>query len=269
MPTPEEIESTGAPLTRDELIALIARAHQASTYGESALAGRTLAAQSRLPKVIAENLGAGFGQWDFFPEAADIVDFALAYTSPATEEELWTMARAWASDDAAARQTLIALIGREILQHELRRIDVPKLRDLLDEAKPARARELRVSLGLEVRALAPAKAESKRSKPTVAASPAPAAHQTKPAASPFAAASVPAPASVSAGPREIPTRMPKPQFKRPPKPAPPADAKKFQHPKFGEGVLESQDGVGPEAKLTIKFDTGSKTLLARYVTELS
>ena len=62
--------------------------------------------------------------------------------------------------------------------------------------------------------------------------------------------------------------MPKPAFVRPAKSAPPPPAKRMHHPKFGDGVLESQDGVGPDAKLTIKFESGSKTLLARYVTEL-
>ncbi len=244
-----EVESAAAPLSREELIALIARAHNASAYSESALAGRMLAAQSKLPKLVAENLGAGFGQWDFFPEAADIVDFALAYAPPATEEELWTLARAWASDDAGARQTVLALVGREILQHELRRIDVPKLRELFGETRPARARELRASLGLEVGPLEAAKSEPKRT-PRSAAAPA-----AKRAAAPV-------------GTQDIPARMPKPQFKAPPKPAAAPDARRFTHPKFGEGVLKSQDGVGPEAKLTIEFECGPKTLLARYVTEL-
>ena len=251
MTTRDEIESPPEPpISRDDLIALIARVHRESAYGESALAGRTLAAQSKLPKVIAENLGAGFGQWDFFPEAAEIVDFAFAYTRPSTEEELWTLARVWASDDAAARPTLMALVGREILQHELRRIDVPKLRELIDEVRPSRARELRTSRGLEVPPPAQAKAPSKRSKPGAATPP---------------AARAPVP---PAGTGAIPARMPKPVFRAPPKAPPPAAARRFQHPKFGEGVLESQDGVGAEAKLTIKFESGSKTLLARYVTEL-
>jgi hypothetical protein len=245
-----EIESAAAPLPREELIALIARAHHASAYSESAHAGRMLAAQSKLPKLVAENLGAGFGQWDFFPEAADIVDFALAYTPPSTEEELWTLVRSWASDHAASRPTVMALVGREIVQHELHRIDVPKLRELFSEARPARARELQVSLGLEVRPLPPAKAENKRSPRSPAAPPA------KRAAAP-------------AGTPDIPARMPKPKFKSPPKPAPAPDARRFTHPKFGEGVLKSQDGVGPEAKLTIDFESGPRTLLARYVTELT
>ena len=252
MSTSDEIPPPDAPLSRDELIALIARAHQASAYRDSALAGRTLAAQSKLPKVIAENLGAGFGQWDFFPEAADIVDFAFAYAPPTTTEELWTMARAWASDDAASRPTMMALVGREILQHELRRIDVPQLREALDETRPSKARELRASAGLEVRAVAPPKSESKRSKPSPPAS---------------AAAAAPSARTPAARAPATPTRMPKPDFKPPPKPAPPAEGKRFQHPKFGDGVLESQDGIGPEAKLTIKFESGTKTMLARYVTE--
>jgi hypothetical protein len=251
MSTSDDIDPAAAPLSREELITLVARAHQASAYSESALAGRTLAAHSKLAPKIAENLGAGFGQWDFFPEAGEIVDFALAYTPPSTEEELWTMVRSWASDHAASRPTLMALVGREIVQFELRRFDVPKLRELFDEARPARARELQVSLGLEVRPLAPAKPEvARRTRTRDAAAAAPAKR-----------------ASAPAGAREIPARMPKPQFKSPPKPAAAQEAKRFTHPKFGDGVLQSQDGVGPDAKLTIQFESGTKTLLARYVTE--
>ena len=250
MPTRDSLDATETPLSRDDLVALVARAHRASAYEDSATAGRKLAGQSKLPKLIAENLGAGFGQWEFFPEAADIVDFAFAYAPPATEEQVWTMARAWASDDAAARHTLMALVGRELLQHELRRIDVPKLRELLDEARPARARELRTSLGLDVPALKPEKAESARKKSSAARPPA-------------------KPAVASASPEGVVKRMPKPELKRPKKPAPPPDARRFQHPKFGDGVLEAQDGAGPDAKLTIRFEGGSKTLLARYVTEVT
>ena len=244
MSTKDEAAPADPPLSRDELIALIARAHQDSAYAESTLAGRTLAERSKLPKLVAENLGAGFGQWTFLPEAADIVDFALAYTPPSTEAEVWALARSWASDDAAARPTLMALVGREILQHELRRIAVPALRELFDEARPSRVRELRASLGLDVPAYPAAKAERTRAKPIV---------PTPPARAPVATHGTPA-------------RMPKPEFKRPPKAAPEALAKRFHHPKFGEGVLETQDGIGPEAKLTIRFDGGSRTLLARYVT---
>src|ERR1700690_4059230 len=114
MSTPDEVEPTAPPPSRDELIALVTRAHQDSAYGESALAGRTLAAQSRLPKLVAENLGAGFGQWDFFPEAAAIVDFALAYVQPQTEDDLWALVRAWTSDEGAGRQTLMLLAGRDV-----------------------------------------------------------------------------------------------------------------------------------------------------------
>ena len=73
------------------------------------------------------------------------------------------------------------------------------------------------------------------------------------------------PIAKSAGPQ----RMPKPEFKRPPKVEPAPPAKKYAHPKFGEGALVSQDGEGPEAKLTIRFESGPKTLLARYVTLVS
>ena len=153
------------------------------------------------------------------------------------------MARAWAADDAASRQTLMALIGREILQHELRRIEVPELRALVDEVRASRALALRTSLGLAV----PPSAEAK---------------PTLPKAAPRAAKPAPAPK------RPIPTKMPMPAFVPPPKKEPPPPPKRFEHPKFGAGVLERQDGEGPEAKLTIKFDSGSKTLLARYVTEI-
>jgi hypothetical protein len=245
MPSPNESDSTAPPLSRDELVTLVARAHGISSLEESALAGRALAAQSQLPRLVAENLGAGFGQWDFFPEAGEIVDFALAYTRPSTEEDVWTIARAWAADEAAGRQTLIALAGRDVLQHELRRIAVATLSALIDETRPSRARELRVSLGL---AIAPLPA----AKPAAGA----------PRAAKKGAAPKPATAAAET------TKMPKPEFKRPAPLAPTPPAKRFEHPKFGAGVLESQSGSGPEAKLTIKFEAGSKTLLAKYVTEL-
>jgi hypothetical protein len=142
---------------------------------------------------------------------------------------------------------MMTLVGREILLHELRRIDIPKLRELLSEAKPARARELRASLGLDVPAQAPASAAGTAKRP-------------KPSA-PKRAHAAPA--------REIPTRMPKPEFKPPPKAAPPPPAKRFQHPKFGVGVLVSQEGEGATAKLTIKFERGPTTLLAQYVTDVT
>jgi hypothetical protein len=241
----ERSDEEVVPLSRDDLVALIARAHQSGAYAESSLAGKTLAAQCKLPRLIAVNLGAGFGQWDFFPEAADIVDFAFAYVPPENEDDLWKIARAWATDDAASRHTLLALVGREIMQHELKRIEAPKLRELFDETSPARSRELRVALGLDAPAAdAVAKAEPKR------------------------APRAPKAAAAPAVKREIPTKMPKPEFKKPPPKAPPPPARRFQHPKFGEGVLEACAGEGPEAKLTIKFAAGSKTLLAKYVTEI-
>ena len=33
-------------------------------------------------------------------------------------------------------------------------------------------------------------------------------------------------------------------------------------------MLQTQEGSGPDAKLTIAFATGPKTVLARFVTEL-
>jgi len=228
---------------------MVARAHGNAPYAESALAGRTLAASSKLPVKVAENLGAGFGQWDFFPSAAEIVDFALAYVPPAAPEDGWALARAWAADEAAGRPTPLALVGREILQHELVRFDLPELRAAIDEVDPARARELRIAIGLEVAPEAKAKAKTTAAKPR-------------------AKRSTAATATAAAPSRVIPTRMPKPQFQRPPAPPPPAAAKRFSHPKFGEGALVSQDGVGEDAKLTIQFASETKTLLARFVTEL-
>jgi hypothetical protein len=228
-------------MSREAVIEVVTRAHLGSASADSARAAETLAAHSKLPRRVAENLGAGFGQWDFFPEIDEIVDFALAYVAPETAEDVWTIARAWAADDAASRHTLMALVGREILQHELRRIDVPQLRELVDEGRPSRARELREGLGLPVAARAPAKSPK-------------GATAAKPKAAKVAKA--------------IPTRMPKPEFKRPAKAAPAPDARRFTHPKFGEGELLSQDGVGPDAKLTIRFDVGQKTMLAQYVTEV-
>jgi hypothetical protein len=235
----------GALLSREELIALVKCAHMGSASADDQRASATLAAHSRLPKRVAENLGAGFGQWGFFPEISDIVDFAVAYVPPTTQEQLWALARTWAADDAAARHTLMALVGRDILDHELRRIDVPSLREVVDEHRPTRARELRMSLGLDAPPLAPAKAAAGPRRSTQATKGAPAAPK-----------------------REITTRMPKPEFRAPAKPAPAPEAKRYRHPKFGDGVLRAQDGAGPEAKLTIEFATGPKTLLARFVTEL-
>ena len=240
-----ETDQTRALLSREELIALVRRAHLGSASADHQRAGATLAAHSRLPKRVAENLGQGLGQWDFFPEIPDIVDFAVAYVPPTTQEELWALARTWAADDAASRRTLMTLVGRDILDQELRRIDVPSLRELVDEPRPARARELRMSLGLDVPPLAQARAAPGARRP---------ARETK--------------SAPTAPKREIPTRMPKPEFKAPAKPAPAPPAKRYRHPKFGDGVLRAQDGAGPEAKLTIEFATGPKTLLARYVTEL-
>lgn len=228
---------------------MVARAHGNAPYAEAQLAGRALAAQSAMPKIVAENLGAGFGQWDFFPSAQEIVDFALGYVSPASPEDAWALARAWASDDANGRPTPLALVGREILQHELRRFDLPQLRSVVDEVDAARARELRIATGLEVAPEPSAKSGSTAK-----------SGAAKPRAKRAAAAAGP--------PREIPTRMPKPEFKKPPPPPPAAAARRFNHPKFGDGELVSQEGAGEEAKLTIKFAAGTKTLLARFVTEV-
>jgi hypothetical protein len=252
MSSTDETNPADAPMPRDELVALVARAHGGAAYAESVQAGKTLAAQSKLPRLVAENLGAGFGQWSFFPEPAAVVDFALAYASPATEEDVWALARTWASDDAASRHTMMALVGRDILLHELRRIDVPKLRDLVAETNAARERELRAELHLDV---------------PPAAAPKGARSRAAPSASPAREKRAPRPVQTPAPNGDMLMRMPKPERRAIPKPPPPPEPKCYSHPKFGEGVLQSSDGTGEDAKLTIKFESGTKTLLARYVTE--
>lgn len=258
MPTSDE-GSNDAVLSRDDLVAMISRAHAASSsYEDCAAAGRALAAQSKLPKLVAENLGAGFGQWDFFPDVADVVDFAFSYVPPQTAEDMWPLARAWAADDAAKRTTVLALVGLDILQHELRRIEVPELRELVDETRPAAALATRARLGLAVPPTPPPKTPKKESPKAAPRAEAPRAESAAP--TPHAP-----PAAKHEGTSR---RMPKPVFVRPPPPAAPPPPTHVRHPKFGEGVLEARDGVGPDAKLTIKFASGSKTLLARYVTEI-
>jgi len=54
-----------------------------------------------------------------------------------TEEDMMALARTWAEDEAAKKSTLMRLVGKEILLEELRRIDVPKLRDMLKDARRA------------------------------------------------------------------------------------------------------------------------------------
>ena len=65
-----------------------------------------------------------------------------------------------------------------------------------------------------------------------------------------------------------PVKMPKPVLTRAKVEAPPLP-RYFSHPKFGTGLLERADGTGDDAKLTIKFESGTKTLLARFLTEVS
>lgn len=243
-----------AVLPRDELVALVARAHLGAPYAECKEAGTALADQSQLPRRFAENLGAGFGQWTFFPEPHEFVEFACAYVTPRTADDIWALARAWAADDAASRPTVLALVGKELLLLELQRIDVPELAAFFNE-RGARALERRRALGLEMPAERPRRAAPTRKEE--AAPPAPEA----------TTASVVAPKVAKAAAPEGPLKMPKPTFTRV-KPPPPPAPRHFTHPKFGAGVLERVDGVGDEAKLTIRFESGTKTLLARFVTEV-
>ena len=232
--------------TRDELIPLIAKAHADAPYAEASEAGRLLAAESKLPRLVAQNLGAGFGQWDFFPEAAEVVDFALGYEPPADEDAMMELARKWASDDAQNRHTILNLVGNEILVHELKRLDVPKLKAMVEASRSTRALEARKALGFEIPSGAIEKAAART------------ANREKKAREPAITAA-----------REIPLRMPKPQFVKPAPKAAPAAARRFSHPKFGVGLLEKTDGVGEEMKLTVKFESGTKTLLAKFLTEVT
>lgn len=240
-----------APITREELVALVARAHHGAPYTECKQAGAELAAQSKLPKLIAENLGAGFGQWTFFPDAAEIVDFACAYAPPTTPDEVWALARTWAADDAASKHTVLALIGRDLLQTELRRIAVPELNAFFSE-RGATALATRERLGLEMpkqksREPAPESAPKKVAEP-------------KPVRAPIKVTPVERNADGT-------MKMPKPIPTRAKQEAPPAP-RWFAHPKFGEGLLERVDGAGDDAKLTLKFESGTKTLQAKFVTEV-
>lgn len=230
--------------TREELVGLVAKAHHGSSSSEAEATGKELAAASKLPSLIARNLGSGFGEWAFFPEPAEIVDFALAYAPPSNEEEMMALARTWAEDEAGKKSTLMRLVGKEILLEELRRIDVPRLREMLKTRGEPQARALRKELGLAVREAGGGSA----------------AEKPKPAPKPRAAE--------PAGDPPAPGRMPKPKFVKPPPKAPPPAARRFTHPKFGEGVLEKSEGTGDEMKLTVKFEIGTKTLQAKFLTEL-
>jgi hypothetical protein len=249
---PTQVET---PISRDELIALVARAHLGAPYGECKLAGAALADQSKLPRLIAENLGAGFGQWTFFPEPREVVEFACTYVPPANADDAWALARKWAEDDAASRPTVLALIGRELMQVELRRVAVPELAAFFNEPRGALA--LREKLGLAMPAA--------RARPA-----APATAETPPKEAAPRERREPRPAPKPATPSELGEgllKMPKPILTRAkvePAPAP----RHFEHPKFGSGVLEKIDGTGADAKLTIRFASGTKTLLARFVTEV-
>ncbi len=231
-------------MEREELIALVSKAHLDSSvsYADAQAAGKAMVEASKLPALVAQNLGNGFGEWPFFPDVADVVDFALTYRPPTTEEELMSLARVWAEDEAQKKTTLMRLVGKEILLEELRRIDVPKLRELLKTRGEPQARALRKELGLAVREGGGATAEKPKRAPRA---PAPAATAT-----------------------DGPVRMPKPKFVKPPPKALPAAVRRFSHPKFGEGTLEKSEGTGDDMKLTVKFEAGTKTLLAKFLTEI-
>lgn len=235
------------PLTRDELITQVFKAHHGATYSDASATGKALASQSKLPPIVAQNVGAGFGQWDFFPEATEIVDFALAYVPPSNEEEAMAMAKTWASDDANGRHTMLALIGRDILKHESRRLGLAKLQELCEETRATRANEMRKGLGLEVSAGA---------RPGAPAKP---AREPKPRA----------PKGAPKQEFKIPAMMPKPARVAPKPVAAAPPPRRFSHPKFGEGVLERTEGTGDTAKHTVKFASGSKTLMAQFLTEIA
>jgi hypothetical protein len=41
------------------------------------------------------------------------------------------------------------------------------------------------------------------------------------------------------------------------------------HPKFGQGTISAVSGSGAEAKVTVKFSSGERTLLAKFLTRAS
>ena len=54
-------------LSREELITLVERTHKDASYADATAAGKVFTEHTKLPPKVAHNLGAGFGQWDFFP----------------------------------------------------------------------------------------------------------------------------------------------------------------------------------------------------------
>jgi hypothetical protein len=75
--------------------------------------------------------------------------------------------------------------------------------------------------------------------------------------------------------RELVGAAPRPAVDAAPQPVGDASAAKgpeteerVQHAKFGVGAVVRREGSGPDAKLVVRFDSGDKTLLARFLVPL-
>ena len=117
------------PKNREELLALVERAHgEGAHVFDHDRAANALASMSRLPRAIAETLGAGLEQLAAeWPSTSDIVDFALAYEPPATREELFALLRRWLDDRTAGRPTVLVAIGEDLLAERQAALGTPEL----------------------------------------------------------------------------------------------------------------------------------------------
>jgi hypothetical protein len=119
------------PRTRAELEALLARvdANAPSVWWDRA--GDALASMSKLPRELAHQLGSGTGQLPCWPPAAEIVDFALAYSPPTTRDEVLALARRWLEDEEAGRRSIHVAIGQALLQDAHRRLELRELDSII------------------------------------------------------------------------------------------------------------------------------------------
>jgi hypothetical protein len=207
-------------LSRDDLVALVARAYRAgASWSDGERAGQALAARSALPPEMAHQLGSGWGPLPFSGEPEELVDFALSYRAPSTAGELLALARLWAQDWIAGKKSLHAALGGDLVKQALSTVPLPELAPLmraLQRQREALMRAEMIKLGL-----------------------------------------------VSSLPEPLPE--PPPAEPSAPAAAPVPVTRRFRHPKFGEGELLSEEGEGAQAKVTIRFRSGDKTLLASFV----
>jgi hypothetical protein len=110
------------PHSRADLLALRAQAH---SYSDRDHAGQALAANSRLPHHIAHQLGSGFGPLPCWPSDDELVDFALGYEPPKTQEDVFAFVRRWLDDTDEGRCTVFFALGEVLLEeyHKVFAID--------------------------------------------------------------------------------------------------------------------------------------------------